>query len=209
MNYGEAPRVIGQFAIPDTEMVFVLYMPVRLKYGPIVVPPHLEGYKCLVEAALNAEGINGGGKYVYLTVKRLYVEPGCIGGRPGWHTDGFGTDDVNYIWTDRDPTEFCVQPFRLSDDHEISMKQMEEQALAKNIVTYDPIDLIRIDARHVHRCPENPSPGVRTFARVSISDHKYNLQGNAHNHCLDYVWIMHPRGAIRNDTSVQSHAHSH
>jgi len=205
MNYGIAPEVVGEFVTPDCDLMFVLYMPVRLAgQSDITIPRHVEGYRDLVEAALAHEGAAADGRFVYLTVKRLWVEPGCVGGRPGWHTDGFGTTDVNYIWADCDPTEFCIQPFTLSDDHEISMRQMEEQALPENIRTYQPCDILRLDARHVHRCPVNPKPGYRTFARVSISDDRYDLIGNAHNYDLDYNWIMHPRGSVRNDVSLRT-----
>lgn len=204
MNYGEAPIVIDNICIPDEELVFCLYMPVRLADSEVIsIPRHLSGYAPLVYSALTHEGDSADGKYVYLTVKRLWVERGFMGGRLGWHTDGFGTADVNYIWTDADPTEFCIQPFDLSDGHVLSMKQMEEQALPENIVQYQPLDFIRIDARHVHRCPENPSSGYRTFARVSISSDRYDMSGNAHNYGLDYNWIMNPRGPVRNDTAVR------
>lgn len=204
MGYGAAPDVIDSICIPDCELTYVLYMPVRLAGSTTVsVPRHLDGYRALVDAALDNECGAADGKYVYLTVKRLWVEPGCLGGRLGWHTDGFGTEDVNYIWADADPTEFCIQPFHLSDDHEISMRQMEEQARPENVVAYEPIDLIRVDARHVHRCPVNPKPGYRTFARVSISEDRYDMIGNAHNYGLDYSWIMYPRGAVRNDVATR------
>lgn len=206
MNYATPPIVVGSYCIPDTEMVFSMYLPVRLTSGPVCVPENLSGYTALVNAALEHEGATADGKYVYLTTKRLYVEPGCVGGRAGWHIDGFGTDDVNYIWCDADPTEFCVQDFLLSRDHQRSMIEMTEQARAENIVTYSPLDLIRIDNRHVHRCPPNPTPGVRTFAKVSISPDKYDLIGNAHNYGLRYNWIMHPRASARNDTSATREA---
>lgn len=204
MNYGEAPIVVDSICIPDCELMFTLYMPVRLAgQAAVTIPRYMDGYAPLVDAALGHEGANADGKFVYLTVKRLWVEPGCLGGRLGWHADGFGTDDVSYIWADADPTEFCIQPFDLSDDHDVSMRQMEEQARAENIVQYEPIDLLRIDARHVHRCPTAPKAGYRTFARISISRDRYDMIGNAHNHDLDYNWIMHPRGSTRNDVSAR------
>lgn len=203
MNYGIEPEIVDEFVTPECELAYVLYMPVRLKTGPVAIPAHLYEYSPLVLAALTHEGGNADGKFVYLTVKRLWVEPGCLGGRPGWHTDGFGTDDVNYIWSDTDPTEFCIQPFDLSDDHEISMRQMYEQAQPENIRTYGALNILRLDARHVHRCPVNVKSGYRTFARVSISADRYDMIGNARNHNLDYNWIMHPRGAVRNDVSAR------
>lgn len=201
MNFGAMPEYVGEFVTPDCDLMFVLYMPVCIEGVGFAIPAHVSGYRDFVQTCLAIEEKRRKWKYAYLTVKRLFVQPGCLGGRLGWHTDGFGTDDVNYIWCDADPTEFCVQKFNLSDDHELSMMQMEMQAQDNNIIQFDACDIIRIDASHVHRCPENPSPGYRTFARMSFSDSKYDLIGNAHNHDLDYNWIMHPRGGVRNDTS--------
>lgn len=202
MNYGEAPDVVGEFVTPNCELMFVLYMPIRLAgQEQVCIPDHLQDYAPFVETALNHEGAAGDGRYIYLTVKSLFVQPGCVGGRPGWHTDGFGTTDVNYIWADKDPTEFCIQPFDLSDDHEVSMRQMEEQARTENIRTYGACEVLRLDARHVHRCPVYPESGYRTFARVSFSDDRYDMIGNARNYGLDYNWIMHPRGTVRNDVA--------
>lgn len=205
MNYGIAPDLVGEFITPECELTFVLYMPIRLAgQRNLCIPEHLRAYEPLVEMALRHEGKASDGRFIYLTVKRLFVQPGCVGSRLGWHTDGFGTSDVNYIWADTDPTEFCIQPFDLCDDHEISMRQMEEQASPENIVTYEACDVLRIDARHVHRCPMNPREGYRTFARVSFSDDRYNMIGNAHNYGLDYNWVMHPRGGQRNDVSIRA-----
>ena len=196
------PVNIGEFFTPCSELMFVLYMPIRLAgQGDITMPKSLKGYEGLVEMALRYEGSAADGKYIYLTVKRLWVSSGCIGNREGWHVDGFGTNDINYLWVDNNPTDFCIQNFNLSDDHIYSMRQMEEQARAENIVKYPALDVIRVDASHVHRCPEIVAPCYRTFARVSISDDKYDLIGNAHNHDLEYRWVMNPRGIARNDTS--------
>lgn len=205
MKYGAAPDLVGEFVTPECELTFVLYMPIRLAgQKQVCIPEHLQAYAPLVDEVLDFEGEAGDGRYVYLTVKSLFVQPGCVGGRLGWHTDGFGTTDVNYIWADADPTEFCIQPFDLSDDHELSMRQMDEQARPENVTSYGACNILRLDARHVHRCPVNPASGYRTFARVSFSDDKYNMAGNARNHLLDYNWIMHPRGMTRNDVSARS-----
>ena len=205
MNYGEAPEIVGEFVTPECELTYVLYMPIRLAgQTQVCIPDHLKAYEPLVDAALDYEGDKGDGRYVYLTVKNLFVQPGCVGGRLGWHTDGFGTSDVNYIWADKDPTEFCIQRFDLSDDHELSMRQMDEQARQINIRTFGALNILRLDARHVHRCPVNPAQGYRAFARVSFSDDKYDMIGNARNHLLNYNWIMHPRGMVRNDVSARA-----
>tara|TARA_R110000782_G_scaffold172548_2_gene264143 strand:+ start:827 stop:1435 length:609 start_codon:yes stop_codon:yes gene_type:complete len=197
------PINIGKFTTTCKELMYVLYMPVRLAgQYTITVPKSLAGYTDLVKMALAYEGCKAEGKYVYLTVKSLWVESHCVGGRPGWHADGFGTDDINYVWVNRGSTEFCNQRFDLSDDHNFSLVQMEAQARQENIIQYPELDVIRIDASNIHRCPENASSGYRTFARVSISNNKYNLAGNAHNHDISYNWTMNERSLERNHTTI-------
>jgi hypothetical protein len=198
------PINIGEFNTPCKELMYVLYMPIKLSYEPkIIIPKSLGGYIDFIRMCVKHYG-NLSDMYMYLTVKHLWVEPGCIGGRPGWHTDGFGTDDINYFWCDSQPTEFCNQEFDLSNDHKLSIIQMEEQAKQENIVQYPPLSVIKGDSSHVHRCPVNIIPGYRTFARVSMSKNKYDMIGNAHNYDLDYDWIMYPRNVNRNNTSAIS-----
>lgn len=201
MNHNVVPEIIGNFSTHNKEMMFVLYMPVSLaKTYETIIPKHLEAYEDLVARAYGNFG-DSWSHNVYLTVKRLWVEPGNLGGRLGWHTDGWGTEDINYVWCDTDPTEFCVQNFELSDDHLLSMAQMEKQARPENITRFDPGAILKIDARHVHRCPPMPKAGYRTFARVSFSKDRYDLVGNTRNYDLDYSWPMYHRGEVRNDTS--------
>ena len=199
-----SPQEIGVFKTPCSELMFVLYMAVRLAgQRSITLPPSLRSYYPLVRMAVDHEGGAADGKYVYLTVKRLWVETGSTGSRPGWHTDGFGTNDINYLWADKDHTEICNQEFDLSKDHQISMQQMEDQVKPENIIQYNTHSVIRITPEHVHRTPPDMTPGYRAFARVSISSDKYDKVGNAHNHYLDYNWDMNPRTLVRNDTSTK------
>lgn len=129
-------------------------------------------------------------KYAYLTVKHMYVDG--YQNRPGWHIDGFGSDDINYIWCNTNPTQVAVQDFMLSRDHEQSLKQMEELGPADG---YDPgcdgwVEtlscniLYRLDTSVVHRCAPVRMPTLRTFVKISLSNDIYNLEGNATNPLL-------------------------
>jgi hypothetical protein len=166
----------------------------------IRIPKNLEWYRPLVNAIPMFESTSSW-NYVYLTAKHLYVTPENLGNRPGWHSEGFGSNDINYIWSDSYPTEFCVQPFDLSDHHELSMIQMSVQANITNIKTYGEKTLLRLDPSVIHRVPENASSGYRTFVKISCSDSKYNLKGNAHNYLFDYDWEMFERDDSRNHLS--------
>lgn len=199
IKYGVAPDCLGKFYLEPKEMCFVQYLPIKLAGGDFSVPRNL----CWTTELINEImfGQDTGTElddYIYLTVKHLYVGKDSIG-RLGWHSDGFMSEDVNYIWCDRYPTEFCVQDFTLTPHHEISMQEMEQQARPENIRVYGENQLIRLDQRHIHRVAAIDEVSLRTFVKVSISKNKYNLKGNAHNYELDYDWDMLERGATRND----------
>lgn len=196
------PECLGLFSVSYPEMMFVMYMPIKLPYGSLKIPPHLEYFKHIVDFVIENEHIYGPveDQYVYITAKHGYVNENYPGNRPGWHIDGFGSDDVNYIWTDRNPTEFCVQIFRLNEDHNESLKDMENQA-GNNIQTNPENSLMRLNTTMVHRVSPIVKPGLRTFLKITFSKNRYNMQGNAHNYLLDYNWNMITRKECRNHTN--------
>jgi hypothetical protein len=192
MSYGRDPKVLGKLQLQPSEMCFVQYLPITMPEfgGEARVPANLCWAKPIIKLSLRYASLD---KYIYLTVKHLWVTPDNIGNRHGWHTDGFGSDDLNIIWSDKYPTEFCVQDFTLSSCHEKSMQEMEEQAKPENILTYPEGSVILLDKWNVHRPPVIQESGFRTFVKVSISKEKYNLRGNAHNCLFPYNWGMHNR----------------
>lgn len=194
--FSQEPVILGEFTIRCQELMFVQYMPIVMPHRMDVrVPDNLLCFMPLVDAVIGEVGAED---YVYLTAKRLFVGPKCIGNRPGWHSDGFGTNDTNFIWSDSAPTEFCIQEFALSDDHDISLLQMECQALSENIKTYPICSLLRLDSSMIHRVPNVMQEGYRTFVKISVSRERYNLVGNAHNYLFDYDWPMVERKTSRN-----------
>ena len=199
MIAGNEPVRIGRVALRQPEMMLVQYMPIHMAGVGTRVPKNLISFAPLIEIAMQERRPD---QYVYLTAKHMYVTPERMFNRPGWHIDGFGTDDVNYVWSDRAPTEFCVQSFDLSDDCAESMSQMEAQARPENIRTYGENMLLRLDPTIVHRAPVSVAPGFRTFVKISLSRSIYNLRGNAHNYLFDYNWPMHERAEARNHPAV-------
>jgi hypothetical protein len=196
MIVGNEPRIVGRFTIAPPEMMFIQYMPIAMPGTGFRIPKNLECFKPIL-AALNWADVCPE-DYVYVSAKHLYVDRDRCFNRPGWHVDGFGTDDLNYIWTNRAPTEFCIQPFDVSDDCDESMAQMSAQALPENVRIYGDNMLVRLDNTVVHRPPATIEPGFRIFLKISISRDRYNLIGNAHNHLFDYDWPMMPRSEKRN-----------
>jgi hypothetical protein len=143
--------------------------------------------------------------YVYLTAKTLWVSGDYIGNRPGWHSDGYRTTDVNYIWCDRAPTDFLHAPagLKLDEDCDTSLQQMNGYGLrpgmyGAEIVQFPDKHLLRLDETVIHRSPASFAPGMRTFVKVSISESRYNLIGNSVNHQLPIPGEMFPRGETRN-----------
>jgi hypothetical protein len=173
MNYGRSPEVIGIYDLDWDEYMHYMYLPIfmgadRGKYrhwSNIKLPRNLEFAWPLIERAVQAEFIKGDEfDYVYITARRGYATPGNPLNRPGWHSDGFGTNDVNYVWTDRFPTQFAVQDFwGISDDHIVSAAQFHAQVLPEAIRTYPDRSLLRLTPEVVHAAPEIPCPWWRAW----------------------------------------------
>lgn len=198
-KYGQEPRVVGHVFLDPKEMCFVQYLPIAMAdCDRVELPDNLSWTRPLVNMVLK-EGVSDE-SYLYLTVKHLYVTPSNMGNRPGWHSDGFGTDDINYIWCDNYPTEFCIQDFNLSEDCDTSLTEMEQQARAQNVKTYGENTLLRLDKYNIHRTPVI-GEGYRTFVKISVSEDRYNLKGNAHNYLFEYDWEMVLRSDSRNHPS--------
>lgn len=214
MIYGAEPVNLGIINLEPTEMMFWMYCPIKLPGTfEMKVPENLRWCSPLITAAcldfndfMNSKGY-GYDKYVYLTTKTLWVSGEYIGNRPGWHSDGFGTDDLNYIWYDRAPTEFMIGSFTLPEDCEESIEQMEYLAtepFGPVITTFSPKTLLKLDQRMIHRCPVNFEPGMRTFVKISVSKDPYDLIGNSVNPHFGEIFDKKSRQETRNHPSSRT-----
>lgn len=204
-NVGNLPQVIGNFRGECPEFMTVQYMPVEM-HGYMRLPHRMQWLKpmiTLVRDDLYMRNKFQYARYIYATVKHGYVDVGVHQNRPGWHIDGYGSDDLNYIWYDRCPTQFLDQKMQLPEDHEQSMALMEVHACPENIVSYFNKLVLKLDNTVIHRVSPMPIAGLRTFVKLSVSEHKYNLKGNAHNYLFDYDWKMYERQAHRNHPFVE------
>lgn len=195
--YGESPQVIGTFDLCWSEYMHYLYLPVQMPgIDDIRMPRRLDFLRTVIEQIVLNEQHDG---YVYVTARRGYATPGNPLNRPGWHADGFGTTDINYIWHDGGATLFAEHPFGfIASDHIRSMGQFNARARVTN--TYPDRTLLRLDPFVVHRAPDiDPPGGERAFVKISLSNDRYNLRGNSHNYSFDYAWRMWSRDEIRND----------
>lgn len=214
MRYGNLPTDLGLVDIAPKEMMFHMYMPVSIPGSErIYLPIHLEQFMPLIVMAYQDERERFKNEYVYLTAKTLWVSGEYIGNRPGWHSDGFGTDDLNYIWADHAPTDFLhsSEGFEFDGDncdHFYTLCDiMEEDTWRRDfgrswsIKQYADKHLLKLDPSVIHRSPVDFEAGMRSFAKVSISKDQYNLEGNASNYLLDLDWKMKPRNVDRNHPS--------
>lgn len=212
---GKLPKDLGLIDLNPTEMMFWMYCPIKIPYGQIHLPDNLKQFEPIIARILENEYV--GSSYVYVTAKTLWVEGEYIGNRPGWHIDGYGTDDINYIWADRAPTEFVhnldesVKVWNLSDDCDESLKQISDIAgmagwgIISPIKTYPDKHLLRLDNTVIHRSPVDFETGMRTFVKVSLSKHQYNLKGNSVNHLIpESQWELVDRRLARNHPTFKN-----
>lgn len=204
MKYGELPTQIGIFEVDCRQMMFYQDMPIKLLLqSNVVFETRLECFTTIIRKACN-DFINAFtfdkffNSYVYVSAKHLFQAKGCPFNRPGYHADGFMSDDINYIWSNCAPTVFNYSPFSLSMDDALSIKEMEEQAKEEFEATYPVNSLLRLNQFNIHKVATDIQPGLRTFLKVSFSKDRYNLVGNAHNYELAYNWEMKDRSATRN-----------
>ncbi len=204
MRYGELPKILGEHLVECQEMMFYQYLPIKLAGATEpLVEDRLKCFSDLIGAVCcDYVGEFGLDDYVesfiYLTAKRAYQGNGCSFNRKGYHSDGFMTDDINYIWYDRSPTIFNKGQFNLTNDDSSSMYEMEEQANPQNEVVYPINSLLRLNQFSIHKVADVTNVGLRTFVKISFSKDKYDLRGNSHNYLLDYQWEMRERKPNRN-----------
>lgn len=201
--YGEPPIDLGLVDIKGEEMLFWLYCPIKLpdQFQP-AFPKNLEQFRPIVWAVYEDMGRKEWEKnYIYITAKRMVVSAGMAGNRPGWHSDGFLTGDINYAWYDSVPTVFWEPNGRYSvtADHNESLKEFHDLAnRSEKIARYPNMHLLKMNQQVIHKPDVAPETLVRTFVKVSVSKHKYTLKGNSINHELPLHCVYGEREKERN-----------
>lgn len=196
------PEIVESLFLPEFYGINVLYMPVKLAGDDrIALPSGLEFLSEIVAVCLRRDSAYH--KYVYVSYECSFVRKGVSQKRPGWHADGFMTEDINFIWYSTCPTVFNSTEFNVKLDHKVSMEQFEAQVNEDLNYRLPCNALIRLDQTVVHRADPAEKDEVRTFFKLSISTEKYNLKGNAHNPEFDYLWTMHDRSIVRNHPTLK------
>lgn len=209
--YGQKPTIIRQLQIECKEMMFYQYLPIKLKgmTGFVLEERLMKFSELIVETLSDYKNTFGEERfnesYIYLTVKRQYISRDKSMSRPGYHSDGFLTDDINYIWSDQNPTIFNSTRFNLTLDDKESLNEMQNQALKENEFIHANNTILRLNQYNIHKVNDvSKFEGMRTFAKVSFSLDRYDLEGNSHNYELDYDWEMKPRKNERNIPQTES-----
>lgn len=204
MKYGDLPVQLGTFEVQCKEMMFYQYLPIKMQYmASLKYEKRLSCFDeiidCICDDYAKAFGFaQFVESYAYLTAKYMFQMPNCSYNREGYHSDGFLTDDINYIWSDKNPTTFNKSDFNLTLDDNISLIEMEQQALVENEFHYPNNTLVRLNQFNIHKVSECKEVGMRTFLKVSFSKDKYDLVGNSHNYEIPYNWEMKERKLDRN-----------
>ena len=200
--YGALPADLGLVDLSPVEMMCWLYCPIKLPgMMSLSLPDNLAQFRGLV-ASVSLDAIDVWvDSFVYLTAKTLWVSPENPGNRPGWHSDGFLTDDLNYIWSDTNPTVFFHDGYRhrFTADHAASLPEMDalcEQSASTK--TFPDKHLLRLDQTVLHKVGPVNKAGMRTFIKISVSRHRYALRGNSINHELATDWAYQDRLETRN-----------
>lgn len=185
-----------------TEVAYCLYMPVSIPGSPNIQLNHVERPDLafalpMLHKIRDIEKELFTDRYAYLTVKRMFVSPQVTANRPGWHSDGFGTTDINYIWYDCLPTILSAGEFNVDEDHNISLVQFAEQAERQMSYQVNVDTLIRLTPEHIHRVQLADKQMMRTFVKVSLSENQFNLSDNSTNPAIK-AWKTYPREIVRN-----------
>tara|TARA_R110000851_G_scaffold33443_4_gene89193 strand:+ start:2611 stop:3243 length:633 start_codon:yes stop_codon:yes gene_type:complete len=196
-GYGTLPDVVCSTDIEFSEFMFYLYLPVKMagvEWDYSEIPANLHFlYQMLDKIEVENDD------YVYVTAKNMWYEAGGTYNREGWHSDGFMTKDINYIWSDGLGTEFVTGQFLLSQDHDQSLYELSCINSKGSVTSFPSGTLLKLDEKVIHRPPAVTESGMRAFVKISVSKDKYNLKGNSHNHLIDYNWETCDRKATRND----------
>ncbi len=200
--YGIVPINLGLLNIDLVEYMYYLYMPIKLPNDVFKLEPRLEIFKQFIDECISYEEFNiqkVSSKYIYLTINHRISDVGYNHNRPGWHSDGFGTNDINYIWYNNTPTEFCLQQYNnVPEKDSESLEYFDKESKIDNIITYDNCNILRLNQYSVHRIGYKKEFGPRLFIKLSISDKLYNLKGNSINYLLGNMYDMHERKPYRN-----------
>lgn len=172
-----------------------LYLPVKLPFGKVVIPDNVKkfsGILDIVKGSLGSDNNKWKESYIYLTIKSMVVSEDNVGQRLGWHSDGFMTEDLNYIWSDVKglTTRVATEGMFLTQCHVKSLKEMVgyNERLLECSYQVNENTVYLLNESVLHEAVRPTKPVFRNFVKVTVSDKLYKLDGNSVNHLLgDYL----------------------
>lgn len=182
----------------------VLDMPIKFPRSEYKIPKELNQFDEIISKIISFEHtINPfiDQYYAYLTIDQGEVEKNTFQRNPGCHVDGFQGNRVkekrpinrSYIVYDDVSPIFYAQNFKTShlnektDDFFLSF---DEQADETNAITFDPYQIILMNAFTVHKSAKSERFVYRTFIRLSYDTMIFDRFGNTHNPMFQYNWNM-------------------
>lgn len=209
LNHFTLPRELGLHDITSEEVMYYLYLPIKRAgaYWYSLPDKRLEFASPLLHSVAEDICMNEGteyfrDRYLYLTIKKMFVGGGTTANRPGWHCDGFMSDDLNYVWYDSVPTLFTEFNPEISADHALSLQEFErlDPTLRHHKVVYPNKHLLRLDDKVIHAVDTDvPEQLMRTFVKITVSKDRYNLKDNSKNPLLPDDGVFYDRNMVRND----------
>lgn len=143
--------------------------------------------------------------FAYLTIDQGGVPANTCQRNPGCHVDGFQGARIvpkrpinrSYIAYDCISPIFYPQEFRtghLNESTDNFFSSFDEQADETAAITFDPYQIILMNAFTVHKSGKEKIPMYRTFVRLSYDTIIFDRFGNTHNPMFHYDWPMVTRG---------------
>lgn len=203
-KYDQPPVSLGEFRPEVSEMMLYQYLPVKMAGigETIKMYPCLHPFKELLAEAM-IDFLESTNKklcdhYIYITAKRMFVAPGQNVNRLGWHSDGFMTQDVSYVWCDSIPTLWTDSFPDPPVDDTAALAYFNSTLHTDRIYQTEAFHLYRMDQFVVHACDVATETTLRTFVKINFSKDRYDLKGNSHNYMINYNWPMKERKTERN-----------
>ncbi len=131
---GDGPQPMGHSDIHLPEVMYYLYLPVvmqpEMPGGAIMLPHNIECLRPLVREAIRSMA-HERYRYVYVSARKGWATPDNPLNRPGWHCDGFGTNDMNFVWWRGPGTRFICGKWQVTTDHLESLEEFDRFARAE------------------------------------------------------------------------------
>lgn len=190
------PIIVDKFDIEcPHDRQYILRMAIRVDGGDYHIPSELDWLIPIFKSSLNYQksmGINH--PFCYITVRHGEV---TSQEDDEWHVDGFSikvphTPEQNYIWCNRDATEYAELKVEFPEDFDARVHNVNHYLQNfindENIGKCEEFVLYCMDPYNVHRRPITATGMNRTFVRISFAPIEINDINNTQNPALHRIY---------------------